>query len=209
MIVNVSERTLGQIESFEEQLERVIDKEGSKKVLVTLRTVIMRRIMVRALKFFLEKRKADGILVTMGTPYTSIKRLLKKHGIPDERLIYIDTVTGISNEKVVKDKSVMFLEDPFYPDIIKNAIKEAMVGNNGRKNEFLIIDEISVLLNYIPWHSIEELLLQIMPKNGVQDIISIVLLDKIAHPSLYDRCSKICHDEIEVDRAEACRYLSI
>jgi hypothetical protein len=172
----------------------------NRMVLVICRTVHMSLNLLNLLRFFLVKRKAGGILFTVGRPYTFIKRLLKKHKISDERLVYLDSVTALSNDRIVDNKSVVFLDGPFSPSMTTQAIDEILSRNSSWKTEFLIIDDISSLTHYINWQSIEALLVSLQLERGSPGITSLIMLDKNASPNLYERCSKICPNEIEIDR---------
>jgi hypothetical protein len=189
-----------QTESIDSRLVRSLDGMVNRMVLVTGRTVHMSLNLLNILRFFLAKRKAGGIIFTVGRPYTFIKRLLKKHKISDERLVYLDSVTALSNERIVNNKSVVFLDGPFSPSMTKQAIDEILSRNSSWKLEFLIIDDISSLTHYSNWQSIKAFLVSLQLEKGSPGITSLIMLDKTASPNLYELCSTICPIEIEIDR---------
>ena len=180
-------------------LERELAPLAGKKILLTSNYVYLNKVSIALLKLLLDKQKLKGVYIAVDRPYTYTSRLLEKHGVPQDKLFFLDAVSNISAEKVTKSKNAEFVDGPFCSFLIEEAL--AKLTNNGGMHQdvdFIFLDNLTVMLTYMGDKCLYGFLGQFVIKLAKSGrTLTLTMVDKDAHPKVYAMAKE--HSDVEVE----------
>ena len=184
-------------------LEESLRTNEGKKVLLTSRYIYLNNLLVGLLKLLLDKKKGRGIYIAVDRPYHYTSRILEKKGVPLDKLFFLDVISAISSERLRKAKNVVMVDGPFCNTMLVEALDklEEMEGADQRV-DFVFLDNVTVMLNYLDIKCMNEIIQQFvirLSKEG--ELITLVVVDKDAHPNTYKRVREKSDVEIEVNES--------
>jgi len=86
------------------------------------------------------------IYVTTTKPYSQVSGMLRKAGIKDDNIFFIDCVSRSIGEKALSAQNCIFLENPRNLTAISIAINESVKKMPGKK--LLVMDSLSTMMLY-------------------------------------------------------------
>jgi archaellum biogenesis ATPase FlaH len=100
------------------------------------------KILIDILKFLINKKKLDGILVTVNKPCDIILSTLEKNKVDTKKLVIVDCVSSTVDKK---EDNKIFLKRPFNPTDVSIEL-----GRLTKKEEykFIIFDTLTTILTY-------------------------------------------------------------
>jgi len=181
-------------------LEKELDANTGKKVLLTANYVHLNKVCVCLLKYLLGVKHAKGIYIAVDRPYTYTSRLLTKQGVPQENLFYLDAISNLSSEPIQKAKNAELINGPFCSTVLEEALAK-LTNNGGRMNDvdFVFLDNLTVMLNYMDDKCLFGFLGQFVIKLSKEGrTLTFTMVDKAAHPKVYAMAKQNCDVEIEI-----------
>jgi hypothetical protein len=172
-------------------------KTGRGLSVLNVRFTQMTRALVAILDFLLRQQKRAGLLISIDRPHTFINRLLEKHGVPQERLMYLDTVTNLSGEPAIDSDKLELLASPFCVNFLTtfrdcHSTKAAASGAG-----FILVDNLCALSTYMTEECVEKLIMML----GDLHTDCLIVLDKDRHSWLFDALVKRGASEINLGDA--------
>jgi hypothetical protein len=179
-----------------EWTEVLAASEGTERHLSVLnvRFTQMTKALVAVLDFLLRRQKRAGLLISIDRPHAFISRLLEKHGIPQETLMYLDTVTNLSGEPAIDSEKLELLASPFCINFLTSFrdchSTKAMASGGG----FILVDNLCALSTYMTEECVEKLIAML----GELKTECLIVLDKDRHGWLFDALVKRGASEIDL-----------
>lgn len=144
----------------------------------------------------------SGLFISVDRPHQYMVHLLTMHQIPADRLIFIDAISRFSADFKVAPANVGFVDGPFHIDRLPSAIGEWARGNNGRTLNvegcgFAIIDNLSALLTYNSFKSVETFLasfVSVLEESGTMTVPLMIDSEKCG--LLYESARGLCRSEV-------------
>jgi hypothetical protein len=150
--------------------------------IVNIRYNMMTKALVGILDHLLRVNGQPGALISIERPHIFVSKLMEKHGIPTDKLVYLDAVTNISGEPGVASESLDLLASPFCVNFMSGftTCHAAKVAVSSRG--FILMDNLAALAPYMSEACIDRFvgLLKSL------DTECIIVLDKDKHRSLFD-----------------------
>jgi len=160
-------------------------------ILVTIATPKMLRVIIDILTVLLREEHKSGIVISVDRPHSYLARLLEKRGVPQDNLTYIDTVIGISGEALGSESNLVQLASPFCMSILSNVFSTGLYDKKDTYPGFIVVDNVGALKSFVSDSCIERFLKEL---NDVKEMMAggkcIIVMDKTAHPDLYEMIKK-------------------
>ena len=162
------------------------------------------------LKGLLDYESKKGYFVVLDRPHQYMAYLLHMHDISQENIWYIDTVTHMSGTEKVESDNVDFVKGPFHIEHLFDAFQPESEGEthfaSPKEIDFVLIDNISSMLNYNSMDKIEEFIESfhhlIQSRNNLMGCVTI---DKDSHSGLYKMISKHFDNVIDIEELKKKR----
>ena len=184
----------------------VVDK---KKILVVSKYTERTRVNLMLLKFFLTEMNMRGIFITIDRPHQYIEYLLKLHGIPQDKLLYIDVVSRLSGEISLNDNSnVFFMDGPYEVGFLDKAMDgccgpEPVIDGvsknyvNLKEMDFILVDDIAALSKYLDDDGIKNFIDSYMISiRRLATVIAPLVLDINKNKEMYNILKRNCESII-------------
>ncbi|MGM0510306.1 MAG: hypothetical protein ACQESD_04175 [Thermoplasmatota archaeon] len=143
------------------------------------------------LKAFLDLESGSGVFIVLDRPHQYMSYLLNLHGVNQEELWFVDTVTHTSGIERKEGDNVNFLEGPFHSDNMLKAIESKCGGKDSEnllrleKIDFLMIDNIATMLNYNSIEKVENFIISFKKfQKDHANITGAMTIDKVSNPEL-------------------------
>jgi hypothetical protein len=183
-----------------QNLEKELAPLVGKRVLLTSNYIYLNKVSIALLKLLIVTKKLKGVYIAVDRPYTYAARLLEKHNVPLENLYFLDAVSNISSENIAKAKNAELIDGPFCSYILEDALTR--LTNNGGKLkdvDFIFLDNITVMLNYMDEKCLYDFLGQFVIKLAKEGgTLILTLVDKEAHPKAYAMAKANSDIEVEI-----------
>ncbi|MEM0449478.1 MAG: hypothetical protein QW520_06630 [Methanomassiliicoccales archaeon] len=185
-----------------------LNKYGRKgAVLLDVPSTQFVRVNLMLLRALSQEKGLSGIFVSVDRPHQYMVHLLSMHQIRTERLMFIDAISRFSADFKIASANVDFLDGPFHIDRLPSALAEwGKVGNGCslKLSEcgFAIIDNLSALLTYNSYTSVEAFLRKfvgVMEESG--DITVPLVIDSEKCGLLYETAKQLCIGELRLKTA--------
>jgi hypothetical protein len=153
------------------------------------------------------ERGMTGMFISVDRPHQYMVHLLTMHQIKAEKLIFIDAISRFSADCKVAPANVGFVDGPFHVDRLPEAIGEWGKSNNGCSVTlsdcgFAIIDNLSALLTYNSYNSVENFLKNFVNVLEVAGNIRIpLMIDSEKYGLLYETAKTLCKGELRLNTA--------
>ena len=181
------------------------DKTGLKgAILLDVPSTQFVRVNLLMLRGLSMERGMSGMFVSVDRPYQYMVHLMTMHQIPAERLMFIDAISRFSADCKVAPAHVDFVDGPFHVDRLPEAMNEW--GRNGNAKPvplsecgFAIIDNLSALLTYNSYHSVELFLknfIGVMENAG--NVTVPLMIDSEKYGLLYETAKTMCKAELHL-----------
>lgn len=157
------------------------------------------------LKAFLDVKGKRGVMITIDRPHQYVSHLMQLHGIDQTNLTFLDAISAHSADAKAGAVAPEFQHGPFHIETLPEFLTRK--GDHGSavvvdlsSVDFVIIDNISVLLTYNSKESVRKFLhnygeaVAAAKPVGLQ---TLVVMDGQQHPELYGvvaALSKSCID---------------
>ena len=177
---------------------------NQRKLLIVSKYNERTRVNLILLRYFLQEMNLRGIFITVDRPHQYIGYLLKLHGIPQKKLLFIDTVSNISGENYSdKGSNVCFMDGPyqvgFLDEIIDNCYEAGDIPKSNvdlKEFDFILIDDIAALAKYTDYDKMKELINSYLTSiNRLDNLTAPIVLDINKNKELYEilknNCEKI------------------
>ena len=186
----------------------LVDK---KKILVVSKYTERTRVNLVLLKFFLTEMNMRGIFITIDRPHQYIEYLLKLHGIPQDKLLYIDVVSQLSGEIRLNDEhNVFFMDGPYEVGFLDKAMNgcesESAIGDvsknyvNLKEMDFILVDDIAALSKYLDDDGIKQFIDSYMTSiRRLATVIAPLVLDINKNKEMYQILKQSCESIIFIN----------
>lgn len=157
------------------------------------------------LKGFLDMKDQKGYFVVLDRPHQYMAYLLHMHDISQDNIWYIDTVTHMSGEQKVDNENVDFIEGAFHIEQLFEKFDERESENSQFAQpdevDFVLIDNISSMLNYNSMDNVEEFVKSFKELvDGYDNLMGCLVVDSDSHPDLDKVVRKYINPVIDVDK---------
>ncbi len=162
------------------------------------------RVNLMLLKGLSQDTHLPGVFVSVDRPHQYIVHLLSMHQIKAEQLVFIDAISRFSADSKVAQANVGFLDGPFHIDRITTAFSQMRSLNDGTMPElkdvrFALIDNLSSLLTYNSFSSVEQFLTTFVRVFELQENVLIpLIIDSERSRPLYEVAKVLCAKEISI-----------
>ena len=183
-----------------------------KKILIVSKYTERTRVNLILLKFFLAEMNMRGIFITIDRPHQYIEYLLKLHGIPQEKLLYIDVVSRLSGEVFLNDDSnVFFMDGPYEVGFLDKVMdgcceSEPVIGGipknyvNLKEMDFILVDDIAALSKYLDDDGIKQFIDSYMSSiRRLATVIAPLVLDINKNKEMYKLLKQNCESIIFIN----------
>ncbi|MEM4728552.1 MAG: hypothetical protein QXH42_02160 [Thermoplasmata archaeon] len=161
--------------------------EGEGFVVCPVRFPMISKVMVGILDKLLRQTQGIGAVLSLDRPHSYISRLLERNGIPQDRILYIDAVMGISGESPEPDGGAEMLPAPFCINILSDFINVCGPRFSEKRPGFLLIDNLSALTSYVSEECLKRFLESLVVlSRQTPGLRCVFVLDKDAHPRIYE-----------------------
>ena len=150
--------------------------------LVNVKYTMMTRALVELLDYLLRERRQAGALISIDRPHTFVTRLLEKHNIPGDRLVFLDAITNISGEPALASEMLGLLASPFCINFLNGFTSCHAAKMAASPSGFILMDNLAALSPYMTESCIQKFV-------GILKSLEtecIIVLDKEMHRSLFD-----------------------
>ena len=158
-------------------------------------------MMLRGLS---QERGLPGIFISVDRPHQYMIHLLSMHKIKAEQLVYLDAISRFSADFKVANANVSYIDGPFRIDHLPMAMNEWMKSGNGKtfstgNCSFAIIDNLSTLLTYNSFNSVQTFLLNFLQTlHSSVNMIIPLMIDSEKSGLLYETARTMCKVEIRI-----------
>lgn len=161
-------------------------------VLFNVRCTQTVRTVVKLLEILIKEMDRQGVILSIDRPHSYLRKLLEKHNIPQDKLMYLDAVMNISGDRPAPDRNLEMLSSPFCVNLIYETFVSRGMTETTTASGFLLFDNITSLRTYLTDSCIESFLGRLQ-KTGAEKcgIVSIIVMDKEACPGLYSTIQKL------------------
>lgn len=201
----MNEKDLRQMKSILEAL----DQKGQKgAVLLDVPSTQFVRVNLMLLRGLSQDKGMSGVFISVDRPHQYIVHLLTMHQIRAEHLMFIDAISRFSADCKVAPANVGFIDGPFHIDRLPSAMGEWANGNGGKSMNlkecgFAIIDNLSALLTYNSFNSVELFLqnfVNVLESSG--NIVAPLIVDSEKSALLYETARCMCKSEVRFKEAQ-------
>jgi hypothetical protein len=162
------------------------------------------RVNLMMLRGLSQERGLPGVFISVDRPHQYMVHLLSMHQIKAENLVYIDAISRFSADFKIANANVGFMDGPFHIDRLPIAMNEWIKGCNGQSlnlnnSGFAIIDNLSALLTYNSFNSVQTFLqnfIQALHSSG--NMIVPLMMDSEKSGLLYETARSMCKVEIRL-----------
>jgi hypothetical protein len=173
-------------------IHSLLQKEagGRRRILIISKPVLNQKIALHAVSYFIKDKGCKGIMVNIRRPFMYSYTLFVKKNLPCDMLTFIDAITKISGESYDQNARSIILSCPFAKRF-KSELADAL--ERCEKPEFLIVDDLTSLLNYFSEDQFTDFAedFSLMLRN-MGNIPIILLADQSRDPVMLDWLCAIC-----------------
>jgi hypothetical protein len=184
---------------------RAFDKCGFKgAILFDVPSTQFVRVNLMMLRGLSEERNLPGIFISVDRPHQYMIHLLSMHKIKADQLVYLDAISRFSADFKVANANVSYIDGPFRIDHLPMAMNEWMKSGNGKTLStgncgFAIIDNLSTLLTYNSFNSVQTFLLNFLQTlHSSENMIIPLMIDSEKSGLLYETARTMCKVEIRM-----------
>jgi hypothetical protein len=164
--------------------ETIAQNVSGKKGLFILdvKYTMMTRALVDLLVHLLKVKGQAGVLISIDRPHMFVTRLMEKHDIPPEKLVFVDAVTNISGEPAHSTEKLDLLASPFCINFLNGFTQCHASRQAASSGGFVLMDNLASVLPYMTETCIRKFI-------GILQNLEtecIIVLDKERHRSLFD-----------------------
>jgi hypothetical protein len=151
-----------------------------------------------------QERGLPGIFLSVDRPHQYMVHLLSMHQIKSENLIFIDAISNFSADFKVAKANVGFMDGPFRIDHLPVAMNEWIKSCNGQSlnfnnRGFAIIDNLSALLTYNSFNSVQTFLQNFIQSLQVsRNMVVPLMIDSEKSGLLYETALSLCKVEVRL-----------
>ena len=172
---------------------------GEGIFVINVRHTMMTRALVDILRHLLNERNESGVVFSVDRPSAYLSQLLEHQGIVLDRLLFLDAVTKISGESVPPTDKLELLTSPFCVNLLSEFVSchssKVVASGHG----FVVVDNLSALKPYLSSPCVERLVQTLKELGGgLPGFRCIFVMDRDAHPELYDLVMKNGAKEVAV-----------
>jgi hypothetical protein len=201
----MNDKDLKQMKSILDALEQ---KGQRGAVLLDVPSTQFVRVNLMLLRGLSQEKGMSGIFISVDRPHQYIVHLLTMHQIHAERLMFIDAISRFSADFKVAPANVGFVDGPFHIDRLPTAMGE-WANNNGKSVKlqecgFAIIDNLSALLTYNSFNSVEAFLhnfVSVLESSG--NVMVPLIVDSEKSAMLYESARSLCKGEVRFKDVQA------
>jgi hypothetical protein len=169
-------------------------REESGLFVINVKYTMMTNALVSVLGYLLRDKRQTGALVSIDRPHTYVSKLLEKHAIPQDRLMFLDAVTNLSGEASLPNEKIELLSSPFCINFLTTFVSTHCAQAIASRSGFIMMDNLSALMPYMTEACVEKLI-------GIIESMQtrcIIVLDKDQHKGLFDIVIKHGAKEISI-----------
>ena len=173
-----------------------------RNYLLTCRYCMTSKLCLRLLRLFLGTRRDKGIHISIDQPHSYTHMALKRLGVPQEGLIYIDAISKLTGVRA-ESSSVRFLSDGFSLPILDDVFSRAYLPEGVERYYvkledlgFVLVDNVSVALQYARPEKVMMLML------GLTNLIkkytalrAFLVMEPKSNPDVHQYLRSICDRE--------------
>ena len=139
-----------------------------------------------------------GVYVTLNRPFHDLSTLIKKEGIDERMIIFIDAVTKTAGGEVQKTKHCLFIGSPENLSDISMAMDQAVRAIPSNE-KFVFFDSLSTLLLYNNKETVARLIHFLAGKMRVWKVRGIIVsLQNTKDQELIDEIMQFCDVKIDL-----------
>lgn len=179
------------------------------RFLFTCRFTRIMDLNMLILRRCLQGRGEKGIYVSIDRPHSYTQYNLKKLGVPQDGLIYIDAISKLTGQRA-EESMVRFLADGFTLPILDDLFSRAYLPEGSQRHfvkmeelSFILLDNVNVMLQYSSFEKARQVL------GGLTELVrkftamrTIIVFDPGSSLELYSFLKANCDRELPV-REEA------
>jgi hypothetical protein len=165
---------------------RTLSGEGGVFVL-DVKCTQMTRVLVDILRHLTGEKDGSGVVFSVDRPSAFLSRLLERQGVPQDRLLYLDAVTGISGEEPGRVDRLELFSSPFCVNLFSEFVschsEKVAAGSKG----FVVVDNLGALKPYMTNPCVERMVGALTRLGGdAPGFKCIFVMDRGSTPELYD-----------------------
>jgi hypothetical protein len=179
-------------------------KPGARYLLTCRFTKVMKLNML-ILRLCLQGRKEKGIYVSIDRPHSYTQHNLKALGVPQDGLIYIDTISKLTGQRS-EDSQVRFLSDGFTLPLLDDLFSRAFLAEGVQRHfvkmeelNFILLDNVQVMIQYLSMDKAQRVL------TGLGDLVkkyttlrTMIVMDPQSSPELCRFLRTRCDRELPI-----------
>lgn len=174
------------------------DLEQNRLVVVIAKSDKLQKITLGILKYFVNKKKASCVYVTVAKPYKAIINILTANKINTKEIMFIDCITALSlGGDMQRAGNCIFCK----PESLTNlsiALVNALKGLSQENERILVLDTLSTLMLYNQAKSISQfmhLLTFNLREMGVRSIV--FTLEEDSDKAMISQITQFCDKVIK------------
>ncbi len=169
-------------------------------ILFDVRSTQFVRTSLTILKALLDEIGLGGVFISVDRPHLYMVHLMKMHQIPKDRVTFIDAISRFSADMRKVDANVDYVDGPFHINTLTPAIKEWTDCADNDSCGFAMIDNISSLLSFNSFNSVEDFLNDFVRALTVsEDMFTVLMVDRENDSLLYETARMLSDIEIKVN----------
>ncbi len=200
----MNEKDLELVKKLMERIDEVRNEDNCSSFLFDTSFTQIAKTNLLLLKGFLDMKDTKGYFVVLDRPHQYMAYLLHMHDVSQENIWYIDTVTHMSGQERVEKDNVDFVDGPFHIEHLFDAFEPKSKKESNFASpediDFVLIDNISSMLNYNSMEKAEEFIKSFKELIDKSDgVMGCLVIDSDSHPELDSIIKKYLDKFIEID----------
>ncbi|MGQ9582130.1 MAG: hypothetical protein ACUVV6_01275 [Thermoplasmatota archaeon] len=172
---------------------------GEGLVVLCVKYPMISKAMVELLRTLLSDSAQSGVVVSLDRPSEYISRLLERHGVPQDRLLYIDAVARISGETLPQSGRADELPTPFCINLLSDFVTLCGPRIKEKRSGFLLVDNLGALTPYVSDECLKRFLESLVALGAsVPGLRCIFVLDREHHRQLYELVKRMGAREVSL-----------
>jgi predicted ATPase len=178
------------IEKLEEVLDLKLDKKDRNVLLVNIQPKFIIRANITLIDILLNEG-LKGIYICINHPSHLIDKVLKKHQLSTNNLLYLDFFTSITGVPPEINENVFVIDNAFSLDGILDAMDLGVIDSDKIPNfdlksiDFIMVDNISNLITYTTPEKIEQFIQDLIDNiMKLTAVYGIVISDNQTNPKI-------------------------
>ncbi|HLD12639.1 MAG TPA: ATPase domain-containing protein [Candidatus Nanoarchaeia archaeon] len=152
---------------------------------------------ISIIKFLTNQQKIPGVYVTLNKPYMTVKEELKKQGVNQDLIIFIDAISQTTGGKLEKTDDCLFIGSPENLSDISLSMDQAVMAIPSEQ-KFIFFDSLNTLLMYNSPATVAKFIHFLSGKMRIWKVKGIIVsLQKESNKELIDELTQFCDLTVE------------